>query len=331
MSENDGAHAGEPLAPITVRAWTEAALDGLPARERVELALEADALEACLVGPPRALGDALRGLLKNGIQASPPGERVTLRVEVRDGWFRTRVVDCGRGMTDEVLRRVGEPFFTTKSPGEGWASACSSPGRSSSSWAASSTSPRVPGPGPRPVSICRRPRPPERSAMNSVEGTQETLPSILLVDDDEVLRERLATAIRARGYEVRTAGSADEALREVAKESPEMAVLDLRMPGGGGLDLLKELRRQDPSTRVLMLTGYGSISTAVEAVREGAVGYLPKPADADDLAAPNRRPPRSSRGARCSARGVSTSSACSPTAVATSRGCRRLGITVAPQ
>ena len=121
--------------------------------------------------------------------------------------------------------------------------------------------------------------------MNSVEGHRETLPSILLVDDDEVLRERLATAIRARGYEVRTAGSSDEALREIAKESPEMAVLDLRMPGGGGLELLQELRRQDPSTRVLMLTGYGSISTAVEAVREGAVGYLPKPADADEILA----------------------------------------------
>jgi two-component system response regulator RegA len=119
----------------------------------------------------------------------------------------------------------------------------------------------------------------------TVETGRETLPSILLVDDDEVLRERLATAIRSRGYEVRTAGSADEALREVAKDSPEMAVLDLKMPGGSGLELLKELRRVDPHTRVLMLTGYGSIATAVEAVREGAVGYLPKPADADEILA----------------------------------------------
>jgi two-component system response regulator RegA len=119
----------------------------------------------------------------------------------------------------------------------------------------------------------------------TVEASRETLPSILLVDDDEVLRERLATAIRTRGYEVRTAGSSDQALREVAKESPEMAVLDLKMPGGSGLELLKELRRADPHTRVLMLTGYGSIATAVEAVREGAVGYLPKPADADEILA----------------------------------------------
>jgi two-component system, sensor histidine kinase RegB len=119
MSANAGEHAGEPLASMTVRAWAENALDGLPARDRVELAIEEAALEAHLVGPPRALGDALRGLLKNGIQASPDAERVTLAVEVREAWIRARVVDRGRGMTAEVLRRVGEPFFTTKSPGEG--------------------------------------------------------------------------------------------------------------------------------------------------------------------------------------------------------------------
>lgn len=119
MSANAGENAGEPIAAMTVRAWTEAALDGLPSPERVELAPSEDALDARLVGPPRALGDALRGLLKNAIQASPPGDHVTLRVDVREGWIRTRVVDRGRGMTAEVLRRVGEPFFTTKNPGEG--------------------------------------------------------------------------------------------------------------------------------------------------------------------------------------------------------------------
>ena len=91
--------------------------------------------------------------------------------------------------------------------------------------------------------------------------------------------------MRSRGYEVKTAGSGEEALKEAAKESPEMAVLDLKMPGLSGLEVLRELRKHDPSTRVLMLTGYGSIATAVEAVREGAVGYLPKPADADEILA----------------------------------------------
>jgi two-component system response regulator RegA len=121
--------------------------------------------------------------------------------------------------------------------------------------------------------------------MTTVEISKDALPSILLVDDDAILRERLAQAIRARGYEVRTAGSADEAMREADRDSPEMAVVDLKMPGGSGIEVLRALRRQDPSTKVLMLTGYGSIATAVEAVREGAIGYLPKPADADEILA----------------------------------------------
>ena len=108
-------------------------------------------------------------------------------------------------------------------------------------------------------------------------------PSLLLVDDDAVFRERLARAFRERGYEVTTAGSVDEALEAARQESPELAVVDLRMPGRSGLDLVRELRALDASTRILVLTGYGSIATAVEAVRLGALNYVPKPADVDDL------------------------------------------------
>ena len=117
----------------------------------------------------------------------------------------------------------------------------------------------------------------------TTEVNRDALPSILLVDDDAILRERLAQAIRARGYDVRTAGNAEEAMREADRDSPEMAVVDLKMPGGSGIDVLRALKKQDAATRVLMLTGYGSIATAVEAVREGAIGYLPKPADADEI------------------------------------------------
>ncbi|MFL5350416.1 MAG: response regulator transcription factor [Hyalangium sp.] len=108
-------------------------------------------------------------------------------------------------------------------------------------------------------------------------------PSLLLVDDDEVFRERLARAFRERGYEVVTAGSVDQALAAARQESPELAVVDLRMPGRSGLELVRELRALDASTRILVLTGYGSIATAVEAVRLGALNYVPKPADVDDL------------------------------------------------
>jgi two-component system response regulator RegA len=114
---------------------------------------------------------------------------------------------------------------------------------------------------------------------------KDAQPSVLLVDDDVTLRERLARALRERGFDVRTAGSADEAIALVRSDSPELAVLDLKMPGRSGLDLLREMREHDPATRVLVLTGYGSIATAVEATKLGAVGYLPKPVDADELLA----------------------------------------------
>jgi two-component system, response regulator RegA len=108
-------------------------------------------------------------------------------------------------------------------------------------------------------------------------------PTLLLVDDEAVFRERLARAFRERGFEVSTAGSYDEALGLASKESPELAVVDLRMPGRGGLELVRALHALDESTRIIVLTGYGSIATAVEAVKLGAFNYLPKPADVDDL------------------------------------------------
>jgi two-component system response regulator RegA len=113
----------------------------------------------------------------------------------------------------------------------------------------------------------------------------DSRPSLLLVDDDAVYRERLAKAITTRGYDVRTAANAEQAAALAEADSPELAVLDLRMPGESGLELLRRLKAIDPTTRILMLTGYGSIATAMEAVRLGAVHYLTKPADVDDILA----------------------------------------------
>lgn len=110
-------------------------------------------------------------------------------------------------------------------------------------------------------------------------------PSLLIVDDDRVLRERLGRALRERGFEVSTAASFDEAVALASEESPEMAVVDLRMPGRSGLELIRALHDLDPQTKIVVLTGYGSIATAVEAVRLGATNYVAKPADVDDLLA----------------------------------------------
>lgn len=113
----------------------------------------------------------------------------------------------------------------------------------------------------------------------------ETGSSFLLADDNDSLRERLAKALRDRGYDVRTASSGDEALELARQESPEFAILDLKMPGMNGLDLMTEIKKIDPSTQVVILTGFGSIATAVDAMRLGAANYVTKPADADDVVA----------------------------------------------
>jgi two-component system response regulator RegA len=107
----------------------------------------------------------------------------------------------------------------------------------------------------------------------------------LIVDDSEALRERLARAFRDRGFEVRTAANYREAMELARERAPSLAVVDLRMPDRSGLELVRDLRALDASTQVLVLTGFGSIATAVDAMRLGAVNYLPKPADADDVLA----------------------------------------------
>jgi len=116
-------------------------------------------------------------------------------------------------------------------------------------------------------------------------GPATATPSILIVDDDRVLRERLARAFCDRGFETLTAGGFDEALAHARAESPELAVVDLRMPGRTGLELVQALKSLDPATKIVVLTGYGSIATAIEAMRLGTTYYLPKPADADDILA----------------------------------------------
>ena len=110
-------------------------------------------------------------------------------------------------------------------------------------------------------------------------------PSILLCDDDVTFRDRLARAVAERGYDVRIAGHYDEAMAAARADSPELALVDLRMPGRSGLELVRDLLAIDPSTKVVVLTGYGSIATAVDAIRLGAVHYLPKPADAEEILA----------------------------------------------
>ena len=110
-------------------------------------------------------------------------------------------------------------------------------------------------------------------------------PSILLVDDDERFRSRMTRAFEERGYEAQQAEGYDDAITIAERESTEYAVVDLRMPGKSGLEVVRALHRIDPATKIVVLTGYGSIATALEAMRLGATHYLTKPADVDEVIA----------------------------------------------
>ena len=110
-----------------------------------------------------------------------------------------------------------------------------------------------------------------------------TVRSLLLVDDDVPLLQRLAAAMEKRGFQVKTADSVAAGLIAAKSAPPDYAVVDLRLADGSGLDVVAALRQARPAMRIVMLTGYGNIATAVAAVKAGAVDYLPKPADADAI------------------------------------------------
>jgi two-component system response regulator RegA len=118
--------------------------------------------------------------------------------------------------------------------------------------------------------------------------------SLLIVDDDNPFRERLARAMEKKGFEVSQAESVKKGIEVVKTKKPTFAVVDLRLNDGNGLEVVKVIQNSNSNSRIIMLTGYGNISTAVAAIKQGAIDYLAKPADADDvekalLADPNRK------------------------------------------
>lgn len=117
----------------------------------------------------------------------------------------------------------------------------------------------------------------------------DDLPSLLLVDDDVTFTTVLSRALAKRGFAVIVAHDVDAALQLAREAPPEFAVIDLKMPGDSGLVLIQALKELDEATRIVMLTGYASIATAVEAIKLGATHYLAKPADADEIVAAFQR------------------------------------------
>lgn len=115
--------------------------------------------------------------------------------------------------------------------------------------------------------------------------------TLLLVDDDGPFLRRLARAMEARGFEVEIAESVAEGLAKARSKTPKYAVVDMRLQDGNGLDVIEAIRERRDDTKIIVLTGYGNIATAVTAVKLGAIDYLAKPADADEVFAALTRKP----------------------------------------
>ena len=107
--------------------------------------------------------------------------------------------------------------------------------------------------------------------------------SLLIVDDDNPFRDRLSRAMEKKGFSVSQAEGVKKAIELIKTKKPAFAVVDLRLGDGNGLEVVKELQASNSDCKIIMLTGYGNIPTAVAAIKQGAIDYLAKPADADDV------------------------------------------------
>tara|TARA_Y100000817_G_C16809180_1_gene523440 strand:- start:178 stop:759 length:582 start_codon:yes stop_codon:yes gene_type:complete len=129
--------------------------------------------------------------------------------------------------------------------------------------------------------------------MNEINKTKETSSglrisdfedkSLLIVDDDDPLRLRLARAMEKKGFQVKDAKTVENAIKMVKSSAPKFALVDLRLEDGNGLDVVQEIKKAKADSRIVMLTGYGNLPTAVAAVKAGAIDYMAKPVDADDV------------------------------------------------
>ena len=129
----------------------------------------------------------------------------------------------------------------------------------------------------------RKKREKNKKKKNSQKITDFADKTLLIVDDDNPLRERLARAMEKKGFEVTQAESVKKGISQAENAPPAFAIVDLRLNDGNGLEVIKEIQKFKKDSRVVMLTGYGNIPTAVAAVKAGAIDYIPKPADADDI------------------------------------------------
>ena len=224
---------------------------------------------AVVLGSEGELQQVLTNLMLNAIDAMAPqgGGELVARVEVAGDRVRVAIEDSGPGIAAEHLATIFEPFFTTKrlqgGTGLGLSICCNIVEQHGGTHRR-----REPGGRRRPVH--GRPAPRETGSGHAVNN-------ILVVDDEEILQDVLGLLLRKEGHRPIVAKSGEEALMLYEKETIDLVLLDLMLPGMSGLEVLRQIRQRDPDQVVIIVTAYSSIEGAIEAMREGAFHYIPKP------------------------------------------------------
>ena len=277
MSGRAGAGLPPTLEPMTPSAIAHLVQERLTTTRRQRLTIDIEPATPNPAATGAEMVQAISSLLRNAFDASGDADGVALRFGIRGAMVRVEVQDRGAGMSPDARRRAGEPFYTTKEPGRGLGlglflvrTFAERSGGSLEFQGTEGTTAilEVPGSGER------------GAAADMTDGR-----SLLIVDDDTAFRERLVRAMRDRGYEASGVADHPAAIDAAREDSPELALVDLRLPGESGLSVVRDLKALDSSTVVVVLTGYGSIATAVESMKLGAASYLTKPANADQIVA----------------------------------------------
>jgi two-component system response regulator RegA len=273
LSSDAGDLRGEAPESVPIRTVVDDALANLSADQSARVRVELSAQESTATVPRFALATAIASLLRNALDATPANVPVRLLVASANGRLSMTVRDpkCSRALSSR--------FSRPRSRDAAWDSDCFSRARwqSASAGVSNSSLNRARASLRRSSCLCMA------STGRLVVADQAR--SILIVDDDDVYRARLARAFRDAGWDVRDAADARSAVAALELSPPETAVVDLRLPDGSGLDVVRRLKQLHPAAVVVVLTGYGSIATALDALRMGAVHYLTKPADMDDILA----------------------------------------------